>query len=83
MGWMALAMLLAAIVVAAVVGVIAVAAVRAGRRRGEADDRSARSLLDQRLATGEIDAEEYFEREAALRSAEPRTRAPRRRGNRG
>jgi hypothetical protein len=31
----------------------------------------ARSLLHKRLATGEIDTEEYYERESALRQAEP------------
>ncbi len=35
----------------------------------------ARSLLHKRLAAGEIDLEEYYERESALRQAEP----PRRR----
>ncbi len=78
MGWMALAMLVAVVLVAATVAVIALAAVRAGRR-GDLDDRSARSLLDHRLAIGEIDSEEYYEREAALRSAQPLSRAPRRR----
>jgi uncharacterized membrane protein len=36
----------------------------------------ARSRLHRRLADGEIDIEEYYERESALRQAEP----PRRRG---
>jgi uncharacterized membrane protein len=43
--------------------------------RGTQGDRSAtpsaRALLERRLAAGEIDVEEYYEREAALRSAEP------------
>ncbi len=30
-----------------------------------------RALLDRRLATGEIDVDEYYEREAALRSSAP------------
>ncbi len=40
---------------------------------GSTDDRgsSARALLDRRLAMGEIDVDEYYERESALRSAEP------------
>lgn len=46
-----------------------------GRREGGG---SARALLDRRLAAGEIDVEEYFERESALRSAEPVTPPPRR-----
>lgn len=45
---------------------------RARRVPRAGDDRSAaRGLLDHRLATGEISPEEYFERESALRSAEP------------
>lgn len=39
----------------------------------------ARSLLDRRLASGEIDVDEYYERESALRQAVP---APRRFGRR-
>jgi uncharacterized membrane protein len=31
----------------------------------------ARSLLHRRLASGEIDVEEYYERESALRQSEP------------
>jgi len=38
----------------------------------------ARALLNKRLAAGEIEVEEYYERESALRSAEP-AKAPRRR----
>jgi uncharacterized membrane protein len=44
-----------------------------GPRRPAAD--SARAVLDRRLATGEIDTEEYYERESVLRSSEPRTGA--------
>jgi len=71
MGWMGLAMVAAAIVVATTIAVIAVALLRAGGAEGEVEDRSAKSLLDRRLALGEIDAEEYYERESALRSATP------------
>ena len=78
MGWMALIAVLAAIVVAAIV----VAVLRGSRGRSEVGDRSARSLLDERLAAGEIDAEDYYEREAALRSSEPATRPPGRFGRR-
>lgn len=80
MGWMALAMVIAALVVAAAVAVISVAALRARRRPENDGGGSARSLLDRRLALGEIDPEEYYEREAALRSGEPVT--PRRRRKR-
>jgi uncharacterized membrane protein len=47
-------------------------------QRDELD--SARALLDRRLAAGEIETEEYYEREAALRNAQPP--ADRRRGRR-
>jgi uncharacterized membrane protein len=39
--------------------------------------RSARAILERRLAKGEIDAEQFFELESALRSSEPKA-APRR-----
>jgi uncharacterized membrane protein len=42
-----------------------------GTRGDRPDTRSARALLERRLAAGEIEVEEYYEREAALRSAEP------------
>ncbi len=45
-----------------------------GSRRDRADAPSSRALLDQRLAAGEIDVEEYYERESALRSAQPPSR---------
>ena len=49
------------------------------RARGEdgAGEGAARALLDRRLALGEISAEDYFERESALRSTSPASR-PRR-----
>jgi uncharacterized membrane protein len=34
---------------------------------------SPRALLDRRLASGEISTEEYYERESALRDAQPVT----------
>ena len=46
-------------------------------RRGDGLGR-ARALLNRRLAAGEIELEEYYERESALRQAEPSSR-PRRR----
>ena len=48
-----------------------------GHRRGDGLGR-ARALLNRRLAAGEIDVEEYYERESALRHAQPTPR-PRRR----
>ena len=40
--------------------------------------RSARAILERRLARGEISPEEFFELESALRSSEPRLAPPRR-----
>jgi uncharacterized membrane protein len=48
-----------------------------GHRGGDGLGR-ARALLNRRLAAGEIDVEEYYERESALRDAQPTPR-PRRR----
>jgi uncharacterized membrane protein len=47
------------------------------RRRGDGLGR-ARAMLNRRLAAGEIDVDEYYERESALRQSEP-VRRPRRR----
>ena len=68
----------AAMVVAVLIAVVAV--IRVTRivvfalQRG----RSARSILERRLAKGEIDADEFFELESALRSSEPSPAPPRR-----
>jgi uncharacterized membrane protein len=52
-------------------GVLVVIAFRLlGPRSGDGLGR-ARSLLHRRLASGEIDLEEYYERESALRHAQP------------
>jgi uncharacterized membrane protein len=49
-----------------------VLALRAWRRAVPRDGMSrARSILNKRLATGDIGVEEYYEREAALRDAQP------------
>jgi uncharacterized membrane protein len=51
-----------------------------GTRGDRPDAPSARALLERRLAAGEIDVEEYYERESALRSAQvPAKRRGRRR----
>ncbi len=71
MSGMALMMLIGALVLlVALVGAvyIGVRALRGGEDSGEG---SARAVLDQRLATGEIGPDEYYEREAALRDAQP------------
>ncbi len=53
-------------------GVVGWLAMRAGRRSPSGEVlRSARALLDRRLAAGEIGVEEYYEREAALRDGVP------------
>lgn len=65
-----------ALIVLAAIGAVYVA-LRATRQSPELDE-SARELLDRRLASGEIEPEEYYERDAALRDAEPSGR--RRRG---
>ena len=61
--------------------VLLVAVVLVGGRflgsRGDGLD-GARSLLHRRLASGEIDIEEYYERESALRQATSLSRAGRR-----
>lgn len=51
---------------------------RAWRSPGGQGLGRARARLNQRLAAGEIEVEEYYERESALRSTEPVAR-PRRR----
>ena len=56
---------------------VVVAAGRLLGPRGDGLDR-ARSLLHGRLASGEIDIEEYYERESALRHAAQRGRFDRR-----
>ena len=65
MGEMALWMLLGLLVVALVIGVAIYLAVRAGTGGGQSEG-SPRAILRERLASGEISAEEYREREAAL-----------------
>jgi uncharacterized membrane protein len=61
-----------------VVGVIAYVALRAFAAPKRDDPGTARVLLDRRLAIGEIDLDEYYERESALRHSE----LPQRRGRR-
>ena len=56
------------------IATIAFFALRSVRPSGSPDN--ARGILDRRLAAGEIEVEEYYERESALRSANP---PPRRR----
>jgi uncharacterized membrane protein len=72
MGFMSLWMLIGLLALAALVGGAAYFAVRHGRPQVRSGD-EARTLLNRRLAAGEITPEDYFERESALRSGEPRT----------
>jgi uncharacterized membrane protein len=71
MGVMSAWMLVGFLVLLAVVGGVTYLAVRSGRPHLPPGD-DARTLLNRRLAAGEITPEEYFERESALRSSEPR-----------
>jgi uncharacterized membrane protein len=72
MGWMSLWMLLALIVFVAVVAAAVYVAVQLARGDEEPQMEGAKEVLDRRLASGEISAEEYFERESALRGSEQR-----------
>ncbi len=70
MSLMGLAMLLMGLLVVIGIAAAVYIGVRAARRHEPPEaERSARALLDRRLATGEIDSEEYFERESALRNS--------------
>ncbi len=72
MGLMAIVMVIVALIVVgglAAAVYLGVRALRSPERSGVED--SPRALLDRRLAAGEISSEEYYERESALRSAEP------------
>lgn len=72
MGLMMLLMLVGLLVLLATVGVAVYLGLRVTRRRGgelEQGD-SARALLDRRLVAGEISADEYYERESALRDSQ-------------
>ncbi|MDP8978239.1 MAG: hypothetical protein M3N17_06640 [Actinomycetota bacterium] len=82
-GFLAVVVALVAVAIAggpdapvASVGFFGVAALWVGARllrprRGERPQDTPRALLERRLAAGEIGPEEYFEREAILRSGAP------------
>lgn len=77
MGLGMLMMLIGVLVFLAAVGGAVYLGIRAtGRREGGELDQadSARAVLDRRLAAGEINLDEYYERESALRDAQPLTR---------
>jgi uncharacterized membrane protein len=71
-------MSMACLVGLALAGAVAYMAVRAFGRPVTDGGSAARALLDRRLAMGEIDVEEYYERESALRSSRPPPRRRRR-----
>jgi uncharacterized membrane protein len=77
MGSMGLMMLFSMLALFALIAAAVYVGVRLARG-GRSED-SARAVLDRRFASGEIGAEEYYERESALRSAGP-TAAKVRRG---
>ena len=73
MGAMGLMMLIGVLIGALIIGVAIHLAIRGALHRG---DRSAEPLeiLQRRLAAGELTADDYFERESALRQAQPARR---------
>lgn len=79
MSVMVVVMVVGALLLLAAIGAAVYVGLRATRPSRELEPESARALLDRRLANGEIGPEDYYEREAALRNAEPSGR--RRRGN--
>lgn len=69
MGGMGLMMLLGLIVVAVVIGVAVYLAVRAAQGGGP-HETTAREMLQQRVARGEMTPDEYYERESVLRDSD-------------
>lgn len=66
MGSMGLMMLVGTLALFALIAAAVYVGVRLAR--GGESGRSATAMLDRRFAAGEIGAEEYYERESALRS---------------
>ena len=69
MGGMGVMMLIGLLVLAILIGVAVYLAVRAAQAGGSREA-TARETLQQRLASGEITPDEYYERESALREAD-------------
>lgn len=67
MGGMGAMMLIGLLVLAIVIGLAVYLAVRAAQATGSQSEPTAREVLQQRLARGEITSDEYYERESALR----------------
>ncbi len=75
MGWlMMLLMVVGAVLLIAAIAVAVWLVVRSTQKDRAELPESAREVLDRRLAAGEISSDEYYERESALRSAEPARR---------
>ncbi len=73
---MTVAMMIGALAVLAAVAAAVYVGVRLTRRRQDVQEASsAKAVLDRRLASGEIEPDEYYERESALRSSQPPLRA--------
>lgn len=70
MEWMGLGFLILAVILAGLLAAAIYVGVRAGVGWGRRGDDGPKDVLDRRFAAGEIDADEYHERLAALRSAE-------------
>lgn len=73
MGGMGALMLVGLLLVAVVIGVAVYLAVR-GAQAWSGREPDALELLRRRLASGELTTEEYYERESALREAQPKRR---------
>ncbi len=70
MSWMSISWLVGLVVVLALIAAGVYLGIRLARLGLEND--SGRALLDRRLAAGEIDVDEYYEREAVLREGKRR-----------
>jgi uncharacterized membrane protein len=68
MSWMGIFGLVGLVLLLALVAAGVYLGLRLARPRLDKD--SARALLDRRLAAGEIEVDEYYEREAVLRQGE-------------
>ncbi len=72
MSWMVVCGLAGLVLVLALIAAGVYLGTRLSPPGGDRD--SGRALLDRRLAAGEIDVDEYYEREAVLREAKRRRR---------
>lgn len=69
MSGMGLMMLIGVLLVALIIGVAIYLAVRGALHRGDPDAEPL-EILQRRLAAGELTADDYFERESALRNSQ-------------